>query len=158
MPSAISQTLRCSICQVEQGVESFHKRAASRQGYDSRCKGCRAQSAKTKYWKDPTARREYNRMNTRRWRLRQYGITEEDLLAMLDAQESSCASCATSISMETLVVDHNHADGAVRGLLCNNCNVGIGMFGDDVNRMTNAITYLLRTSTYSGMSMSCTER
>ena len=39
-------------------------------------------------------------------------------------------------------VDHNHVTGTVRGLLCNMCNIGIGMFRDNVNFMYKAIKYL----------------
>lgn len=39
-------------------------------------------------------------------------------------------------------MDHNHATGTNRGLLCAKCNAAIGLFGEDTERMTSAISYL----------------
>ena len=44
------------------------------------------------------------------------------------------------------VIDHDHKTGKLRGLLCHQCNVGIGNFKDDINRLMNAILYLSRSS------------
>ena len=44
------------------------------------------------------------------------------------------------------VIDHDHKTGELRGLLCHQCNVGIGNFKDSIDRMLNAILYLSRSS------------
>lgn len=50
-----------------------------------------------------------------------------------------------------LSVDHNHKTGAVRGLLCNGCNMGLGRFEDNIEWLQNAIDYLIKTeATASG--------
>jgi hypothetical protein len=72
-------------------------------------------------------------------RARQYGISPRDLRAML-AGTDKCQICGTQCA--DLVVDHCHATQRVRGLLCGQCNIGIGMFAEDPARLRAAIEYL----------------
>lgn len=60
---------------------------------------------------------------------------------MLDAQNGKCAICDAEQSFQ-LAVDHDHQTGLTRGLLCRNCNQGLGYFGDDPERLLRAINYL----------------
>lgn len=81
----------------------------------------------------------------RKHRLKKYGLTPEALDAMLESQGGVCAVCGTSEWKghgSAPHVDHDHTSGAVRGLLCVNCNRGLGFFGDDVARLRSAIVYL----------------
>jgi hypothetical protein len=59
---------------------------------------------------------------------RRYGITAADADAMLEAQGGVCAICQVAPAAH---VDHDHVTGAVRALLCFNCNGGLGQFRDD---------------------------
>ena len=79
--------------------------------------------------------------------LRRFGITEEDYLRMLDEQGGRCAICGTDTpgTSGVFAVDHDHETGAVRGLLCRGCNIGIGNLGDDIGRLESAIAYLARS-------------
>lgn len=70
-----------------------------------------------------------------------YGITKADYDAMLLAQGGVCAICERQ-SQKTLHVDHCHATGRVRGLLCCGCNVGRGCFKDDSGLFIKAVLYL----------------
>lgn len=73
---------------------------------------------------------------------RRYGITEEGYRALYEAQEGCCAICGEH--KDVLHVDHDHATGTIRGLLCFGCNNGLGSFKDDVRRIVAAADYLLR--------------
>lgn len=59
----------------------------------------------------------------------------------------SCACCEKIVLSESdLKIDHCHETGAVRGLLCHSCNVGIGGLGDNLDGLKKAAYYLLRAS------------
>lgn len=90
--------------------------------------------------RDPAAKREGRLIAI-------FGITSADYDALLDSQGGGCAICgATEGSRrgERLAVDHCHAAGHVRGILCSNCNQGLGKFKDDIERLCKAIEYLRR--------------
>ncbi len=72
--------------------------------------------------------------------MQRYGINEKELDRMLQAQEGLCAICRTQPAEH---VDHCHGTGKVRGLLCFNCNGGLGRFEDDPEVMARAIEYLV---------------
>ena len=75
-----------------------------------------------------------------------YGITEEQYDQMLEKQNHTCAICNEK-PKGNLAVDHCHTTGKVRGLLCANCNKGLGMFKEDENRMKKAMQYLIFNTT-----------
>jgi hypothetical protein len=76
---------------------------------------------------------------------RRYGITEDDYNRMLDEQGGRCAICATDEpGKKSWCIDHDHETGAVRGLLCSLCNVGIGNLRDDTDILRSAVSYLER--------------
>jgi hypothetical protein len=68
-----------------------------------------------------------------------YGITVDRLEQMLELQQGRCLICKAK---KKLVVDHCHNHGHVRGLLCSNCNSGLGYFADSIENFENAILYL----------------
>jgi hypothetical protein len=79
-------------------------------------------------------------------RFRKYALTELEYLALVDEQGNRCKACGDSPSAFErwgLVVDHDHETGAVRGLLCNRCNMGLGLFDDDPDKLLSASAYLL---------------
>ncbi len=84
---------------------------------------------------------------TRRRRERELGITHDQFLAMLAAQGGMCAICGNGNgNSRQLSVDHDHATGVVRALLCDRCNPMLGYARDSIPVLRAAITYLERHS------------
>jgi hypothetical protein len=80
-----------------------------------------------------------------RWKglYRLYGVTKDDYLALLEAQEGVCKICASPPAEgKNLYVDHCHSTSRIRGLLCMSCNVILGHAKDSVKLLTDAIAYL----------------
>lgn len=69
-----------------------------------------------------------------------YGLGFDELAGMIDAQDGRCGLCH-KVAVR-LCVDHCHETGAVRSLLCDGCNVGLGLFGDDPDRLIEAADYI----------------
>ena len=83
-------------------------------------------------------RAESNRAN----QLRLYALTAETFDALLAGQGGVCAICSGEATGRGWHVDHCHDSGTVRGILCHQCNVGLGHFKDDPVRLAAAIAYL----------------
>lgn len=97
--------------------------------------------------------REYvarNREKTLRymteWHMRRwYRLAISDYDRMLESQNGRCAICGTTVpgrGRKRFCIDHDHVAGKVRGLLCMACNIGIGMFCDDIEKTEAALAYL----------------
>lgn len=98
-------------------------------------------------------RREYHRgrshsLRGARWVARlksEYGLTPQQYAEMLARQGDRCAICRAEKAgggFGSWHVDHDHNTGEVRGLLCNRCNMGLGLFRDDAATLEAAIQYL----------------
>jgi hypothetical protein len=61
---------------------------------------------------------------------------------MLVDQASKCLICDVSAGLRKFDVDHDHLTGRIRGLLCRNCNIGLGQFRDDPALLLKAAEYL----------------
>lgn len=155
----------CTRCGMSLPLSEFTKRGDSEQ-LRSHCKTCRGRYAKAYKVENPERAQEIQRaaqqrhyannteyylQKSRRQRFDNYGITQDEYEAMLDAQGGVCAICAEPERAKhqnglprSLAVDHDHVTGAVRGLLCTNCNQALGKFKDDPARIQKAIDYLRR--------------
>lgn len=71
-----------------------------------------------------------------------YGMTIEDYDKMFIAQGGRCAACGKEFE-KNLCVDHDHKTGKVRGLLCSNCNLVLGLVEDEPERLAKLQKYLL---------------
>jgi hypothetical protein len=81
--------------------------------------------------------------------LKKYGITLEQFEKMSEQQNHLCLICKKPETHTRrkdgkcfLHVDHCHLTGKVRGLLCLNCNVGLGKFSDSREMLLMAVAYL----------------
>jgi len=71
-----------------------------------------------------------------------YGITNEIFYNLLRKQDYKCVICSKEIDEDSCDIDHCHNSSRVRGLLCPNCNKGLGNFRDNIEFLNNAIVYL----------------
>ena len=81
------------------------------------------------------------------WLRLKFGIGEEDYAEMFKAQSGKCAICRSPepggrSAVSNFFVDHCHDTGKIRGLLCNNCNRGLGLLGDNLASLERVIQYL----------------
>lgn len=96
-----------------------------------------------------TLSRERARRDKVKVAAKKYGLTEEELQAMIDATGGLCDLCGESIG-DKLNVDHCHDTLKVRGILCSKCNSGLGYFRDDIRLLRKAAEYL---ESNSGLSI-----
>lgn len=129
-----SMTATCSHC----GPVSIKSRRQQYKGVlQYRCSNYRAPKTPDKQIKQ----RGFNLM-------RNYGITHEEYNQRLTAQNGVCALCGNPETvmqngkLRPLAVDHCHATGRVRGLLCAKCNVGLGAFNDDADVMIQGVPWI----------------
>jgi hypothetical protein len=132
----------CSKCKVDKPLDSFGKRKASKDGLQHSCKECREVSRKKTYCPDKAANLSLKS---------KFGMTLEDYDTMLEQQGGCCKVCGTDepgCGNGRFNVDHNHATGEVRGLLCSGCNKGIGHLKDSPDVLLKAAAYLLEQGYY----------
>lgn len=121
----------CRTCNKIKSLRSFPAQAECISGRSRECRACK----------------------TNRSRLRRYGISESEYYDLLKKQDNKCAICSLPYFCRTtkrlaesnefkLAVDHCHKTGKVRGLLCYQCNVGLGKFSDDLDLLRKAVQYL----------------
>lgn len=127
---------RCPDCDTVKPLEAFPLNKGKASGYDRYCLPC--------HNKRCAANKIKNHGSTRQYHLkRRYGMSQVDFERLLALQGGGCAICGAPGAEH---VDHDHRTGNVRGILCFNCNGGLGQFKDDVVTMRKAIDYLKETS------------
>ena len=137
----------CYRCKESKPYSDFYKAKERKDGHRPSCKKCCTVQHLESYhrnknggWSDKAI--EDTRKNNIRKR---YGITPEQYDQLASAQGDRCALCYTNNPGRNLKywnVDHCHKSTVVRGLLCHQCNVGLGAFKDNIEVMERAIAYL----------------
>lgn len=150
----------CNTCNVEKSASEFSKttytKSDGNRGVRAYCKTCELAErrlnyqhhrlvirgrAKKRYASDPKYRDAIKNYSLKQL----YGITLSEYDTMRLAQKGRCAICdlhESEIKNNRLYVDHDHENKAIRGLLCNLCNMAIGAFNEDVERIKSAISYI----------------
>lgn len=126
---------RCKRCSIEKDASFTYYRLGHNGKLKRVCRDC--ETAWAIAWNKENKDRIRNKEL-----LNKYGISLEDFQILKDTQVGKCAICKQSDVI--LCVDHNHATGKVRGLLCHCCNLAIGNFKEETNRLVSAISYLER--------------
>jgi len=116
----------CTVCGTLKEFDEYHNQVSSPDGKASACMRCKAAVRRAVHLKH------------------KYNMTEATYVSMIEAQEGNCAICGSpdeTIS-GNLAVDHCHETDKVRGLLCSNCNKGLGLLQDSIQVLSGAIRYL----------------
>jgi hypothetical protein len=140
----------CSKCEKYKELEEFNKRSSTKDGYRPECKECQASNNKTYRSNNTRVRIPTSGSSQYRARVaqirRDFNLSEEQIVCMMDEQSGCCGICGDSLvypeSIKTYCIDHCHSTGGVRGLLCSNCNAGIGLLGDTLDSVKKAVKYL----------------
>jgi len=122
---------QCPDCKITKSYDDFWKQKGRYDGLQSYCKDC----LYVKNLSNPNRSESQKRSHLKR----HYGMPLEDYYSMLKQQGGHCATCSNS---QYLCVDHDHATGAVRAILCNQCNSVLGMVNDDIPRLKRLIQYI----------------
>jgi hypothetical protein len=107
--------------------------------YSSDCKTCH--NKKSTIWTKANPKKV--RVIRRRGKIKQkYGISTEEYHVMYIEQGKVCAICKLAHDRRPMNIDHCHKTGKVRGLLCDKCNLAIGLLNDDADLVNNLEGYL----------------
>jgi hypothetical protein len=111
--------VKCEVCEEFKSIEDF---VAKHMGKYRVCKECK----------------------THINRLTRYHVAPDDYHVLLDKQQNRCAICECELKLEKnqSVIDHCHDTGQVRGVLCRECNTGLGRFMDKESLLVKAMEYL----------------
>jgi hypothetical protein len=104
-----------------------------------------SEEERIKHRKEATEWRKNNPLKSKAIKIRKYGITLEQFNELLEAQSGECAICGMSDRSNPVkfpLVDHCHTGNHVRGLLCSNCNHGLGHFKDSPALLRKAAKYV----------------
>ncbi len=130
----------CFKCKKEKEINQFNKNKAKKDGLSTYCKSCCNAYTNNRYATNLELRIRLKNKNLKYC----HNLTPEEYINKLNSQNNNCAICGQPQSnfKRALAIDHDHTTKNVRGLLCNKCNRGLGLFDDDINRLLNAAFYL----------------
>lgn len=137
---------RCASCRLysERRAEGSVTRRAAKSEKEKSCSRCGLMKSISEFSlrTEGTWKSHCNRCIALAQRAKKYGISVDEYENMETTQAGLCRIC-DKVPVTSLRVDHDHATGRVRGLLCHECNAGIGLLGDDHARILRAAEYLV---------------
>lgn len=157
---------KCRKCDTEKEISEFGKNKFFSDGLARYCKLCTNKYGNEYYHKNPKKAMAYRlkyrianpEKTSRVVRANQlkskYGINQQDYNNMLKEQNGVCAICGlpekannpnNNGKKKGLSIDHCHETGKVRGLLCGNCNTGLGYFKDNLDLLASTTSYLINS-------------
>jgi hypothetical protein len=157
-------TKPCSQCGQVKPLSEFSPHKGLKSGKQSACRVCLRVKKKEDYRKHPE-RYKANAAKHRKENPRKakdhvlqwlYGITLDQYEEMVRRQGAKCAICnAVPLAGVSLHIDHSHRTGRIRGLLCRECNHGLGKFRDRIDLLLRAKRYLETASDtrYPGLTL-----
>lgn len=111
----------CRGCLQVKPLSEWTPRKAAADGYQFRCRECMSERSRARHL------------------AAKYGLSASDVAELLAQQNGICIICLRAPAAH---IDHDHATGEVRGMLCFPCNAALGQLGDDVDRVRRAADYL----------------
>jgi len=142
----------CSTCKEIKPALAFSFNRRNADGLQGRCRQCANRAAKAWRETNPDRHRRANTLWARKSRLsKKYGITQAIYEQMTAEQKGLCAACGkppisikhrTDDAWRLLYVDHDHATGKVRGLLCRKCNLLLGWLEKNAEQVRALNRYL----------------
>lgn len=144
-------TKACPGCKETKSIGEFHKNKNRKDGHSQYCRPCanervRRWQAENREEFRAQKRRAYQKRKhvERNGRIRRaYGMTPRQYQMLFAVQKGMCAICGRKESI-ALSVDHDHATGSIRGLLCRACNLMLGNSREDPNVLELGAMYLLK--------------
>jgi hypothetical protein len=128
----------CNTCKEDKPLSDYNKCKKHADGLAFKCRACARAWAKNNYHNNGGKQKYADYA-----RLKLYGLTPEAYETKFEAQGRSCASCgSTDHNGKNFHVDHCHATGAVRGILCHPCNTALGLLQEDPNKITALANYV----------------
>jgi len=113
---------KCRHCKLDLPLHRFHKDRKTPNGLYHTCRSCRS---------------KYRRL---------IDMSESKYKEILASQNNQCAICGKDAKefKTSLNVDHDYQTEKIRGLLCTNCNMGLGHFKDSLSNLHRALMYIAK--------------
>lgn len=149
---------KCKKCSEEKPLELFRKNKSCAEGRTYECLVCtreykrNLEASNKEHFKK--YKKKYRTQGSRRAECikKDYGISYDEYVDIYNRDLGKCRICSKTLAiektenLETASIDHCHKSGRIRGILCGKCNIGIGMFDENLDLLLKARDYLIETS------------